>query len=66
MLALRAVPVSQNVLQENQSSLTNQSTWSVNLPNGVSTGDALIALVATGASVGTGPGYEVTQLVGGG
>ena len=67
MLALKAGPSSAapNVVQENQGGFAGQSSWSVNLPTGVSAGDALVALIGTDVSGSTGSGFEATAVSGG-
>ncbi len=68
MLALKAGPPmgAENVSQENQASFTGQASWSVALPDGVSAGDSLVALIGTDATHATGAGFEATGISGGG
>jgi hypothetical protein len=67
MLALKSGPASgvPNVVQENQAAFSGTSA-SVTLPNAVSAGDAVVALIGTSASAGSGSGSEVTGVSGGG
>ena len=67
MLALKAGPPTgaENVVQENQGSFADQSSWAVALPNGVSAGDSLVALIGTDGSGSTGAGFEATKVSGG-
>jgi hypothetical protein len=68
MLALKAgTPGPQlNVVQENQGTFAGQSVAQATLPNGVTAGDAVVAMIGTDANGSTGPGYDATQLTGGG
>jgi IPT/TIG domain len=66
MLALKSGPAGvPNVVQENQAAISG-TTASVTLPNAVSAGDALVALIGTNASAGSGSGFEATGVSGGG
>ncbi len=67
MLALEAGPATgaPNVVQENQAPFSGSSA-SVTLPNGVGGGDALVAMIGTNASAGSGSGFEATGVTGGG
>src|ERR1019366_9459385 len=68
MLALKAGPTTTApaVVQENQGTFSAQSSWSVSLTNGVTAGDALVALIGTDASVSTAAGFEANSVSGGG
>ncbi len=68
MLALKAGPASAapNVVQENQGNFSGQTSWGVNLPSGVSAGDALVAMIGTDVSASTGAGFEANSVSGGG
>ena len=66
MLALKAGPTSPaapNVVQENQSAFTGQTSVSVVLPTGVTAGDAMVAMLSTD---GGGGEFQVSTLAGGG
>jgi hypothetical protein len=66
LLALMAGPAggSPNVPQENQGTFSSASSWSVSVPNGVSAGDSLVALIQTNSS-GSGAGFEANGVSGG-
>ncbi len=68
MLALEAGPASgaPNVVQENQAAFSGQSSASVTLPATVGAGDAVVAMIGTNASAGSGSGFEATSVSGGG